>query len=61
MKNIREKKHSEGSKVETDKEADEMEESPLQWGRQWQKKQEYATASHTIYQSFSCKPGIQWG
>ena len=56
-----ENKHSQGSNVEIDKEADETEESPIQGEDDGRKKQEFATASHTINQTFSRKPGIQRG
>ena len=54
-----ENKHSEGSNVEIDKEADETEESALQ-GEDDCRKTEVPTASHTVNQTFSHKPGIQW-
>jgi len=54
-----ENKHNEGSNVEIDKEADETEESALQGGRQWQKKQEGATASCTLNQTILYKSGIE--
>jgi len=53
-----ENKHSDESNVETDKEADEMEESAIQ-GEDGRKKQESATASCTVNQTFSLKPGVQ--
>ena len=54
-----ENKHSEGSNAETDKEVDENKESALQ-GKDGRKKQEAATALHTMNQTLSYKSVIDW-
>ena len=53
-------KPSEGNKVEIDKEADVAEERAIQGEDVERKKQEFATASCTINQTFSRKSGVQW-
>ena len=55
-----ENKHSEGRKVAIDKEADEIEESVIQVEDWRMKMLEFATASSTLNQTFSRKPGVQW-
>jgi hypothetical protein len=55
----RENKHSEGSNVEIDKEADETEESVLQREEKG-RKTGTSPASRTINQTFSYKSGIEW-
>ena len=52
-------KHSEGSNVEIDKEADETEESALQGEDDCRKNRKFPLL-HIVNQTFSHKPGIQW-
>jgi hypothetical protein len=54
-----ENKHSEGSNVEIDKEADETEESAFQ-GKTMPEKTEVAAASRTINETFSHNSGTEW-